>query len=59
MHPLEQGASLVIDERNVLKIHQYFALGVVRAGGSPAILEFWHVTFGQSPAYFQRHSIAD
>jgi hypothetical protein len=59
MHPLEQGASSIIDECNMLKIHQYFAGGVVRAGGSPAIFELWHVALGQAPVHFQRHAIAD
>jgi len=32
MHPLKQGASLVIDERNVLKIHQNFCRRGDRSG---------------------------
>jgi hypothetical protein len=59
MHTLEQGASLIIDERNVLKIHQNFAAGVIGASGAPAILQFGDVAFRQAAADLQSYTIAN
>src|SRR5580658_3264898 len=52
MHPLKQGASLVIDERHVLKIHQNFAGRVIDPCLSPAIFQFGDPAFGQATADF-------
>jgi hypothetical protein len=59
MHSLKQGASLIIDECNMLKIHRNLAFRVVGAGGAPAIFEFLDVPVGQSAADFQGDSISN
>ena len=46
MHPLKQGATFIIDERNVIKIHQNFALRMIDSGGVPAVFKFGDPTFG-------------
>jgi hypothetical protein len=59
MHPLKQGATFIIDERNVLKIHQNFGARVLDPGGAPTIFELRHPALGQAAADFQCHAISD
>jgi len=58
MHPLKQGASFIIDERNVVKIHQNFALRMIDSGGVPATFKLGNPTFGQAAADFEGDAVA-
>jgi hypothetical protein len=59
MHPLKQGAAFIIDERNVVKIHQNFAAWMVDPGSVPARFKLGDPSFGKTAADFQRDAIAD